>query len=211
MMKAEEKQELESTVLGTQLERAYEGLRQGPSRATLIYLFGFIVVLGLGFLARYLWHSSQENDSRRWLVLDSAVFPSQLDAVTENKELQGSTQARLARLQEARVKLNEGLQNLGWDKDAPQKVKEGTELFEQLVNESRLLSPPLLRQEVLWSAAKGNEALNNLDRARELYERLVREYPDKALGKDAKLQLGRIKSDAETLREIGERYAPKSN
>ena len=39
-MKAEHRKELETNILAQQLSRVFEGLKQGPSRTTLLYIGG---------------------------------------------------------------------------------------------------------------------------------------------------------------------------
>ena len=44
-MKAEHRKELETNVLAQQLGKAYEGLKQGPSRTTLFWVGGAAAVV----------------------------------------------------------------------------------------------------------------------------------------------------------------------
>jgi hypothetical protein len=195
------RKQLESTALGTQLEHLYEGLRQGPSRTTLLYAGGIVLVAILILTARWFWMSSQEGESARWLRLDEALFPNQVEALAQDPSLSGSTQSRMARIFEARVKLSEGLRNLATDRDAREQVEKGTKLYEELIKESGSLVP-LLRQEVLLGAAKGNEALGHLDKAREYYTKLDKEFPQSALGKEAAQQLERLNADEQNLKQL---------
>ena len=104
-MKAEHRKELETNALAQQLTKAYEGLKQGPSRTTWFYIGGaVIVVLGI-ILFRYFMAESDRNAAERWVMLDEVVFPEQLTTLLDKSELKGSPQARLARFKEADLKL----------------------------------------------------------------------------------------------------------
>jgi hypothetical protein len=204
------RKQLESTALGQQLEHLYEGLRQGPSRNTLLSAGAIVLIILLVVVARWFWVSSQEGESARWLRLDEALFPSQIEALARDKSLADSTQARVARILEARVKLTEGLRNLAADKEARKEVEEGTRLYEELIKESSSLVP-LLRQEVLLGAAKGNEALGKRDQAKRYYEQLAQEFKDSALGKEARQQLERLQKDEKDLQQLDKLLAPKDS
>ena len=57
-MKAEHRKELETNVLAQHLEKAYQGLRQGPSRTTILWIVGAVAVLLIYLLFRYFMSSS---------------------------------------------------------------------------------------------------------------------------------------------------------
>ena len=64
-MKAEHRKELESNVLVHQIEKAYQGIRQGPSRTTLLWVGAAVVVLVVYVLFRIFMSSSASlNPSR---------------------------------------------------------------------------------------------------------------------------------------------------
>jgi hypothetical protein len=194
------KKELEKNVLAEQLTRAYDGLKHGPSRGTLVFIGVVVGGLLLYFLFRYFYYSSEATASQRWVLLDDAIFPEQLSLAMEKSELADTPQLRLARFKEARFQLSQGLRDLGGssNKEARKQIEDATEIYEKLAKSSGRL-PPLLHQEALWGAAKGYEAqggTENVNRAIELYEKLVKEYASSALGKDAKKQLDRLGSDS---------------
>jgi hypothetical protein len=192
-----ERKALERNTLVEQLGRAYQGIRHGPSRSTVI----FLLVIGVGvaayFIIRGVSNYYEGVASARWLKLDEAVFPEQVDRLVDDPDFKGTTQYQLARCKEARLKLSQGLRDLGAPglrKEARKQIQEGTEIYEELAESPGHL-PPLLHQEALWGAAKGYESLGgvkNIKRARELYEKLQKEYENTALGKDARKQLDRL-------------------
>jgi hypothetical protein len=194
-MKAEHRKELESNALAQQLTKAYEGLKQGPSRSTVVWIsviVGVILVVGL---FRYFWTSSRATDSKRWGELDEIVFPEQLDGLLKDKTLAGTPQGRMAQFMEARLNLAQGLRGQGSNHStAVERLRKARDAYEELARQSGRV--PLLHQEALWGAAKANEALGDYPRAVELYERLQKEYSASALGKDAEKQIERLRNEA---------------
>jgi hypothetical protein len=209
-MKAEHRKELATNVLADRLGRAYAGLKHGPSRGTVFY-FGLALVAGLIVLAWwYFSTSSAKHNSDRWVKFDELVFPEQVGGFLQKEEIKDTPQARLARFLEARQQLRDGLSRLGSERDEGTRgVRRGTELYEELLKESA--AAPLLQQEALWGAAKGNETLGNRDKAKGFYKRLREEFPDSALAKDADRQLKRLKDEAnqQDLNDLAAEYGAK--
>ena len=208
-----ERKELERNTLVQQLGRAYDGIRQGPSRGTVIF-FALVAATVLVYLVfHYFSSQSSKASSERWYELDSVVFPSQVDSLVKDSKIEGTPQYRLARFKEARVKLAQGLRDLGDPfkrKQAHQQIDQGVEIYNELAQTAGRV--PLLHQEALWGAAKGYETLGgpeNIEKASGLYTKLQAEYPSSALGKDARKQLDRLGSDAtrQNLREINKELA----
>jgi hypothetical protein len=195
-----ERKEKEGNVLAKQLGRAYDGLKQGPSRGLIITLSVILAVVLIVVLFRWFWLSSTAVDSGRWVKLDEVLFPDQLDSYVHDAELKDTPQQRLARFKEARMKLSEGIRDFANElpdirDTALKNVAEATELYEKLSKESSRI--PLLHQEALWGAAKGYETQGggeNIDKAKKLYGELNTTYRTSALGKDAKRQLERLNS-----------------
>ncbi len=214
-----ERKELERNVLAQQLGRAYQGIRQGPSRGTVIFLGVIVAAVLIYFVYRYFSQSSADASSHRWLKLDTALFPQQLGDLLEEGDFKDSAQYRLAQLRMARADLARGLRDLGHvnprvRNDARERIEKAAKLYDELAKSPGRV--PLLHQEALWGAAKAYEALggaDNIDAARERYEKLRSEYPTSALGKDAKKQLDRLGSDAtrQELREINRELTPPAS
>jgi hypothetical protein len=201
-MKAEHRKELETNVLAQQISRAYEGLKQGPSRSTVLWVGGAVAVVLIFLLFRWFTNSSESTSSERWMKLDEVVFPEQLDLLLNENDLKDALQGRLARFKEARLNLGQGLRDLASDPDRNVKrIEKATGLYEELSRSSGRV--PLLHQEALWGAAKGNEALGEYEKARALYKQLADDYPASAMGKDAKKQLERL-DDKTTQAELAE-------
>jgi uncharacterized membrane protein YccC len=221
-MQAEERKQLERNVLAQQLNRAYEGIKHGPSRGTIIFLACIIAAVAIFLLFRFFWFSSAAGDSQRWLQLDQAIFTTQLDEFVENKDAKDTPQGRLARFREARMNLAQGLRDYSSNPQLRNKaldnIAAAVEQYEKLADSSSRV--PLLHQEALWGQAKGAEALGSskpldeareqYDKARELYEKLAKTYPNSALGKDAKKQIDRLNSPAtqKDLKDLAREFGP---
>jgi hypothetical protein len=194
-MKAEERKALEQNSLVEGLEKAYEGVRKGPSKTTLYWLCGIGAVALVIWLFVWFRNSAETQASQRWLELDSVAFPGQLDELLQKGELKDTPQGRLARFKEARMTLADGLRTLGDDrKKALQKIRAATEEYEKLLKSSGRV--PVLQQEALWGAAKGRESLGEIEDAKKHYNKLVAEFESSYLGKDAAEQLKRLNDPA---------------
>jgi tetratricopeptide (TPR) repeat protein len=192
-MKAEHRKELMTNTLANRLGEAVSSMKEGPSRGTLFVLgvVGLIVILALVW--RYLAASGEEADSARWLKWDSVATPEQLKAFVENKEVEGQAQGRLARLEEARRSLYEGLRQLGnpgTRKKAQEELKHAVGLYEKLAEECA--DKPFLHPQALMGAAKSYESLGDAEQARRYYQQLQNKYTNTVFGRDAAEQLQRL-------------------
>jgi tetratricopeptide (TPR) repeat protein len=214
-MKAEHRKELMTNSLAHRLGDTIQSMKEGPSRGTLLLLIavGLIVIVVLAW--RYFANSAEEADSARWLKWDSLASPGQLKAFVEDADAQGHMQGRLARLEEARRALYDGLRELGSSggrKEARENIQHAAELYDKLADE--YADKPVLHQQVLMGAAKAHESLGETDRARDYYRQLSDKYGGTVLGKDAVAQLERLdqadrNGDLKELRDaFGEPGAP---
>lgn len=211
-MKAEERKALETNVLADQLGRAMEGLKQPPPRSLLVYLGLAIAAVVLVVAFRWFYRTSLSAESQRWLQVDSAVFTEQLDTLLEEKDLKGSLQGSTVRLKEARLKLAQGLRDLGANPAlAHESLDAAGKLYEELLKSKLIGRVELLEQEALSGAARVNEAVGEIDQAISSYKRLKDTFPKSALGQDAARQLERLESDAGRKRaaELARAFTPK--
>jgi hypothetical protein len=192
-MKAEHRKELVTNTLANRLGEAVQTMKEGPSRGTLIVLVVVGVIVILVLVWRYLAGSAEEADSARWLKWNTLTTPEQLKAFVEDKETEGHPQARLARVEEARRSLYEGLRqlgNAGTRKKAVGDIERAAGLYDKLADECA--DKPLLHQQVLMGAAKAHESLGEADQARKYYQQLKEKYGESALGRDAAEQIQRL-------------------
>src|SRR5262249_37801068 len=157
-----ERKEMVTNDLVKGINRAYEGIRKGPSRGTIITLAVIVAIVLTVILVRYFINTSNAADSKRWLMLDEAVFPAQLTGLLDDEEMKDSTQYQIVRFKEARMKLTQGLRELGSGESkvrekARNDVADARKIYEELAKSSS--RTPQLHQEALWGAAKASEAL----------------------------------------------------
>ena len=196
-----EKKSANETVLAHQLKGALEGIKHGPSRGTVYTIIGVAAVLLIGGLFRYFYLSSQATTSERWVKLDEAVFPEQLNELEDVAGFKDSPQGRLLQFKQARQKLAQGLSNLASQPDlGKEDIEKGTAIYETLTASAGRI--PLLHQEALWGTAKGSESLGDFEKARKFYNRLVKEYGPSPLGKDAAKQIERLDKDQKNAAEL---------
>lgn len=206
-MKAEHRKELTTNTLANRLGEAVQSMKEGPSRGTLYVLAAVGVVVILVLVWRYLAASAEETDSARWLKWNNLATPEQLKAFAENKDLEGHAQGRVARLEEARRRLFEGLRqlgNAGTRKQALEDLQQAAGLYDKLAGE--YADKPLLHQQALMGAAKAHESLGEADAARKNYQQLQTKYGETVLGRDAAEQIQRLdvaqeNGDFKALRE----------
>lgn len=192
-MKAEHRKELMTNTLANRLGEAVHNMKEGPSRGMVFALAAVGLVVILVLIWRYVATSSEETDSARWLKWDNLATPEQLKAFVENKDVEGQTQGRLARLEEARRSLYEGLRQLGntsTRKKALEDLQRAAALYDNLAEECS--DKPLLHQQALMGAAKAHESLGEADAARRNYQQLQTKYGDTFLGRDAAEQIQRL-------------------
>jgi hypothetical protein len=200
-----ERKEQVTNELAKGLVSAYEGLKKGPSRGTVIVLAVVVAVVLLGLLWWWYYVSTKKTESKRWFGYDGATYSAEIASAEDDKDLEGSNQLMAYRFQAARLKLNQGVRGMGSTdpkarKKARDDVGEAKETYEGLIKKASSLKAsslsPLLHQEALWGAGKANEALGDVGDAKDHYEKLSKEYPSSALGKEAKKQLQRLEDDA---------------
>lgn len=193
-MKAEHRKELITNTLVNRLGEAVHGMKEGPSRGTIFLLAGVGLVVILVIVWRYLASSGEEADSARWLKWDNVATAEQLKAFVENdKNVEGQIQGRLARLEEARRSLHEGLRqlgNAGTRKRALDELKRAAGFYEKLAEECS--DKPLLQQQALMGAAKAYESAGEGEQARNYYRQLQDKYAKTIFGNDAAEQLQRL-------------------
>jgi hypothetical protein len=200
-MKAEHRKELQTNVLADRLGKAIQGIKEGPSRGTMLFV-GVVALAGLLiFVWWYFWSTSQAAESARWAAWDGLTNPAALDSFAQNKDNQGTTQGRVARFQIARISLLSGLRELGSSRAAAlENIRKAAQTYEALANESS--DSPLLLEEALLGAGKANEALGDLEKAKGYYKKLADTHPDSPFGKDARAQLERLEKDGKEVQEL---------
>jgi tetratricopeptide (TPR) repeat protein len=210
-MKAEHRKELQTNTLAQTLGQAVQGLKEGPSRGTVLVLVLVGLALVLFFTWRYFSTSARETDSGHWLQWDDLTTPAQLDAFLQDKDLDGTEQGLLARFLAARRSLLEGTKDLGFNPGkATDELKKAADLYGKLAEETA--KKPVLQEEALMGAGRAHESLGEYDRAKEYYRQLNDKYPNSARGKSAGQQLKRLDdpANAKDLQDLKTEYQPKT-
>jgi tetratricopeptide (TPR) repeat protein len=199
-MKAEHRKELETNTLADHIGQFVQNLKQGPSRSAVIY--GSVIVAVILLVVAYRWISlnAAASDSGRWLRLDQIT--SREDLETFLKDNADTEQGRLARFELARLDLVEGLGNLASlnGADAVKRVQRAADIYEKLAAESG--NTPQLTREALLNAAKARESLGEFDKAKQLYNRLARDFPQSLAGKNAAEQVKALDAGGPELEEL---------
>jgi hypothetical protein len=187
---------LETNVLADRLGRFLEGVKEGPSRTTWL-------VLGVGALAvvlilvwLYATQSAEATNAARWVQLDSLATADALEDFINNNANKGTKQLRAARFELARLTLADGLRELGKPlrrSIAISQLKKAAETYEKLADETGEVS--LLQEEALLGAARANESLGDLAKAKSFYERLAKEHAKSLLARDADAALARLNDE----------------
>jgi tetratricopeptide (TPR) repeat protein len=232
-MKAEERKGLETNTLVTLLKKSAEDLKHGPSRTTLTVVGVIALVVVLYLVWRWFAMGATAADSARWLRWEELSDPEELSkapnkddrAPTSPRERQeyqqitlleqfikanpGSTQERMARFQLARLLLGRGVRDLGTlgtRRQALEDLDRAAGLYEKLSRESTGVA--LLQEEALLNAGKAREARSELDRARQHYRQLEKDYPRSEFGQVAAQQLKRLETNKGDLEALEKRLAP---
>ncbi|MFQ3650109.1 MAG: hypothetical protein SNJ75_07240 [Gemmataceae bacterium] len=205
-MKAEEREALATNELAKGLETVAETVTHPPKTALYWGLgLGVVAIVVLLFLF-FLW-SANAASSARWVALSEAAFPEQLALLDAEGTLKDTAQGRLLEFKEARLALAEGMRMLGINRNnAGKSLQRAVEKYESLMKSAGKI--PLLHQEALAGAARANEALGELDKAKKLYAQLADSYKNTALGEDAKKQLARLERDAAQINELKKELSP---
>jgi tetratricopeptide (TPR) repeat protein len=204
-MKAEHRKELQTNVLADRLGKAIQGIKEGPSRGTMLLVGAAALVGLLAFVWWYFWSTSQAADSARWAQWDGLTTPAALESFAQNKENQGTPQGRVARFQLARLSLQTGLRELGSARAAAlENLHKAAQRYEELANETT--DSPLLLQEALLGAGKANESLGDVEKAKRFYQKLANDHPNTPFAKDARAQLERLEKDGKDLQDLANEY-----
>jgi tetratricopeptide (TPR) repeat protein len=205
-MKAEHRKELQTNALADAVGKLIKGARSRPNATTVTFWVFLILAVGLFFGWRWWSSHSERTRSALWLRLDEAANLEAVAAVA--RDGQGTPPGRMARYQQARVLLRQGLSELcsysatreEREKNPPplDKLEQARDLYNQLHKDAR--DNPLLAQEALMGAAKAEEALGDFDAAREKYQALANDFPDSFLGKQAAVRARLLEDPAELER-----------
>ncbi|HTQ38893.1 MAG TPA: tetratricopeptide repeat protein [Pirellulales bacterium] len=189
-MKAQHRHELQTNQLAVWLE--HSGQRLKPYARAIV---GVLVAAAI-VLAVYTYLGSVE---RRANVAASDQFVSGLDALEGGMtaELQrtiddyrGTQPATLAQLVKAEILLDNGANALYANKPAGREnIFNASDAFAAVDRETH---DPMLRAWALYGLGRAHESMGDLDRARDDFQQLLKEYPDSSLAEAARTHVDRL-------------------
>ncbi|MFL5245442.1 MAG: tetratricopeptide repeat protein [Gemmataceae bacterium] len=193
-MKAQHRKELQTNALADRVNRMVEAAKAGPGRTT--WVVAGVVVLALALYAGWRYYSDSAADKRTtlWLEVDEATTPEALDEIIQKSS--NSIPGQVARLEQARLSYRQGIERLYSATDrgkAKADLQKAQELYDQVARESS--NPPVMIQEALMGSAKARESLGEVDDAVAAYEKLAKDYPTSALGKEAEERAKQVREN----------------
>lgn len=191
----------DETLLERSLRKAADFAKTPPSRTTWLVLVCLVLagtLIGVWF---YFTAAAAASSSSLWTGLDLTPR-ADLQKFAQEPNHQNTVQGRWADVRAARLDMQDvallGGSNSDRDK-ATTEIKSARDIYQKLVQEAGD-TPPLM-QESLMGSAKSNEILGDLDKAKQYYDQLARDYPKSALGQDAQ-QRSKALDDPETMGQI---------
>jgi hypothetical protein len=205
-MKAEHRKELHTNLLADRLGRLLQSLREGtwwkvhPSTKAWIITAAVVAVVALVVGWRFYSSSAKKSTSAEWAQIDDATSLVDLEKIAE-LEPKG-TATRAARFQIARIYLRRGMEHFvsmtpNARQDALSDLEKAAGHYAALADQAK--DTPLLEQEALLGVAKAKEALNELDAAREAYQKLASKYAQSVNGKEAARRLEKLEKEKAQL------------
>lgn len=214
-MKADHRKQPQRNELASWLQRQWEGVGAGNLSNTFWIAIGVIALAVVLYLAwKYFSNSTTTNKAAVWRELENTTKPEDLEAIINQNR--GTSLGRVAKLQLARIVLNEGFGKLGSDfkrTEGITEVEKGRTLFTELIAEAKD-DAPILR-EALLAAARAEESLvgipkadnasearGSLDRALEFYDRVASDFKDSAQGKDGEARAKSIRENKAKIQQF---------
>ena len=179
----------EENLLTRSYKRFVQAVKKPPSRATWLTLI--VLALLAVLVGSWFWFTSSAGaaNSELWLKqYETPTTTADLERFADDPNQQGAVQGRFARAEAAR-QLMQSVSLLGAGNVAPQidqaraGLEKARDAYEKLVRESG--DTPALMQESLLGAARANETLGDLGKAKDFYARLAKDYPNTAPGREA--------------------------
>jgi arsenate reductase-like glutaredoxin family protein len=190
----------DETLITRSMKSVADAVKTPPSRTTWLVVVA-VLLIGVLIGAWFLFTASATSSSSAlWLKLDQ-TSGDDLVKFAHSPNSERTVQARFALAKAARLEM-QNVAYLGSNidrKDAVQKIEDARSTYQKLVEESG--DTPALMQESLMGAAKTNEILNDLAKAKRYYERLAHDYPNSVFGKEAADRI-KVLSDEEGEKDV---------
>jgi hypothetical protein len=192
-MKAQHRHELEANVLAGWLEDKLEQIKP-YTQAIIGAVIALFVVFGVWYYLRHMDTSAEQAASDQLVAaLNDRLDP--LKALQDTIETHpGTQQAVLARLLRGEELLRSGSEQLYTNKAEGKKNLTNAAAEFREVEQSA--NDTMIKAWALHGMARAKESLGELDRAREDYERLIKDFPGSALKDDAQRHLTNLNRDS---------------
>jgi hypothetical protein len=212
-MRAEHRKESPAHAVKEHVGRFFKDVSGRPSTGSLVFwiVLVLVVVIAVGFW-RYTI-AEEKTVSAEWYKLGTAANVDDLQAI--EKEYPGTVPALMARFEQARLGLRQGLEKYASSdeterKKAREDVEKAGKRYEELAKEveqyrsltGKDSAGPLLRQEALRGAAKAAESLGDLDRAEGFYKQLADSKPESDVTKAAAASLKTLQDNKADLEKF---------
>jgi hypothetical protein len=214
-MKAEHRKELQTNVLADRMGRLVQGMRSGGQSTSAVAWF--LIVLAVGVFLAWYFASGPSAQSAAWVKLYEDTNPEDLENAAKSEP--GTLPWRTAQFQQARIALQEGLENIYSERrsTAIKDLVNARRLYEEL--RPQCVDAPLLVQETLLGEAKAEEGLvgvpkddnsreglGDLNRALGLYQQylqaLEKTDPDSPLYQSVRQHVEELQKDPKKVEEF---------
>ena len=160
------------------------------------------VAFVLGVIAWGVYQSTGSlAQSGKWKEFSQSQFIDQRTGETPNldkvaESYAGNKVGVMSALLAGDIKLKRGLSQLGVDRDKGlQAIKDAKNSFQLVIDADGSLKTPLIEQRAQYCLAYAEESLGEMDKAKALYEKFVKEVPDAALADSARRGIERCSDD----------------
>jgi tetratricopeptide (TPR) repeat protein len=186
-MKAEQRHELHTNQLAEWLETTGASLKP-YARAIMGVVVALAIVLGIyAYIGMNERRTEMAAADQLLVALDSST-PRELQNTVE--EFHGTQQATIAELLLAERLLDDGTNMLFTNKQSGREsIFKAADLFTAVEKESR---DPMVRGWAIYGLGRAHESIGDLDRARDDFQRLLKEYPSGSLAESAQSHLNRL-------------------
>jgi tetratricopeptide (TPR) repeat protein len=190
-MKAEHRHELQTNQLAQWLDDAVEKLKP-YARAIIGLLVALAIVLGVYAYLGMVQRRTEMAAADQFVTALESPGPRELQNTMD--EYRGTQPAVMAQLVLAERMLDDGANSLFSNKQAGREsLFKAAEAFATVDKESH---DPTLRSWALYGLGRAHESMGDLDRARDDFQRLAKEYPDGPLADSARTHINRLNQPA---------------
>jgi hypothetical protein len=194
----------DETLIARSFKSVMQAVKKPPSRTTWLILIVALLVVVLAGSWFYFTSSATASSSSLWLdwmQKSESGSPAALEKVGQDSGQQSSLQARFAQAEAADRRMQDAVAQLGSVIERIAAVKEietARDTYERLVRESG--DNDALLEQSLMGAAKANETLGDVGKAKQFYQQLA-QHSKSVLAREAEARANALK-DENTKKEI---------